>query len=86
MRIIFVRRGEFSTFNVLADSLVAVKDVDVQWDRRKGLDRRVRSRPIDVAAERRTSPDRRKPPTRDWQLHGYTVVDFPDATLPAPEN
>ena len=84
MRIIFVRRGEFSTFNVLVDSLATVNDVDVQWDRRKGQDRRVRPRPIDVAAERRRS-DRRKPPTRDWQLHGYTVVDVPNGEAPPTE-
>jgi hypothetical protein len=74
MRVIFVRRGEFSTFNVLIDSVMAVSDVDVRWDRRRGADRRAKPRPIDVKAERRTK-DRRQPPTRDWQLHGYTVVD-----------
>ena len=77
MRVIFVRRGEFSTYHVLVDSLMAVNDVDVRWDRRRGDERRARSRPIDVISERRRA-DRRQPPTRDWQLHGYTVVDFPD--------
>ncbi|MCM3881870.1 MAG: hypothetical protein ND807_17320 [Vicinamibacterales bacterium] len=77
MRVIYVRRGEFSTYSVLIDSLIAVSDVDVRWDRRRGEDRRAKSRPIDVRAERRME-ERRKPPTRDWQLHGYTVVDFPD--------
>jgi hypothetical protein len=78
MRVIFVRRGEFSTFNVLMDSLIAVNDVEVRWDRRHGDDRRAKPRPIDITAERRQG-DRRKPPTRDWQLHGYIVVDLPDA-------
>jgi hypothetical protein len=78
MRVIFVRRGEFSTYNVLVDSLMAVTDVDVRWDRRRGEDRREQPRPIDVMAERR-GDHRRKDPTRDWQLHGYTVVDVPDA-------
>jgi hypothetical protein len=78
MRVIFVRRGEFSTYNVLIDSLMAVTDVDVRWDRRRGDDRRAQPRPIDATAERRGN-NRRKEPTRDWQLHGYTVVDFPDA-------
>jgi hypothetical protein len=78
MRVIFVRRGEFSTFNVLIDSLIAVTDVEVRWDRRRGDDRRAHPRPIDAMAERRGGK-RRKDPTRDWQLHGYMVVDFPDA-------
>ncbi len=77
MRVIFVRRGEFSTYNVLIDSLLAVTDVDVRWDRRSGEDRRAMALPIDTTSERRRD-DRRKDPTRDWQLHGYTVVDFPD--------
>jgi hypothetical protein len=77
MRVIFVRRGEFSTYNVLIDSLMAVSDVDVRWDRRGGEDRRAKPQPIDVTAERRRDA-RRKDPTRDWHLHGYTVVDFPD--------
>jgi hypothetical protein len=81
MRVIFVRRGEFSTYDVLSDSVVGVNDVDVRWDRRHSDDRRAKPRPIDVTAERRRG-DRRKPPTRDWQLHGYTVVDLPDAELP----
>jgi hypothetical protein len=79
MRVIFVRRGEFSTYNVLIDSLMAVPDVDVRWDRR-GEDRRATLRLMDEMAERRRD-DRRKDPTRDWQLHGYTVVDCPDADL-----
>jgi hypothetical protein len=77
MRVIFVRRGKFSTYNVLIDSLMAVSDVDVRWDRRRGEDRREKPQAIDVTSERRRD-DRRKDPTRDWQLHGYTVVDFPD--------
>ena len=77
MRVIFVRRGEFSTYNVLIDSLMAVSDVDVRWDRRRGEDRRAKPQPIDATAERRRD-DRRKDPTRDWHLHGYTVVDVPD--------
>ena len=77
MRVIFVRRGEFSTYNVLIDSLMAVSDVDVRWDRRRGEDRRAKAQPVDTTSERRRD-DRRKDPTRDWQLHGYTVVDFPD--------
>jgi hypothetical protein len=76
MRVIFVRRGEFSTYNVLIDSLMAVSDVDVRWDRRRGDERRAKVGPIDTSERRRD--DRRKDPTRDWQLHGYTVVDFPD--------
>ena len=76
MRVIFVRRGEFSTYNVLIDSLMAVTNVDVRWDRR-GEDRRAKAAPIDTTSER-TRDDRRKDPTRDWQLHGYTVVDFSD--------
>ena len=82
MRVIYVRRGEFSTYNVLIDSLMALNDVDVRWDRRRGADRRARPRPIDVTSERR-SGDRRRPPTRDWQLHGYTVVDVPEAESPS---
>ena len=80
MRIIFVRRGEFSTYNVLTDSLMAVTDVDVRWDRRRGEDRRA-ARTLETPREAdRRKEGRRKPPTRDWHLHGYTVVDFPDAT------
>jgi hypothetical protein len=78
MRVIFVRRGEFSTYNVLIDSLMAVTDVDVRWDRRRVDDRREEPQPVDLAAERRGDV-RRKDPTRDWHLHGYTVVDVPDA-------
>jgi hypothetical protein len=82
MRVIFVRRGEFSTYNVLIDSVVALSDVDVRWDRRRGEDRRTKPRPIDVKAERRRH-ERRQPPSRDWQLHGYTVVEIPDLDPPS---
>jgi hypothetical protein len=82
MRVVFVRRGEFSTFNVLSDSLLAVTDVEVRWDRRREENRRATSRPIDVTAERRRI-ERRKPPTRDWQLHGYLLCDIPEADGPS---
>ena len=84
MRVIFVRRGEFSTFNVLVDSLMAVNDVDVRWDRRRGDDRRARPRSINVMSERRRD-ERRQPPTRDWQLHGYTVVEVQESGHPSAE-
>jgi hypothetical protein len=74
MRIIFVRRGQFSTFNVLVERCQLLADVDVRWDRRLGDDRRYTRAAI--PAERRAS-DRRKASVPDVDLRGYTVVDFP---------
>ena len=76
MRIIFVRRGQFSTFKVLAERCQLLDDVAVQWDRRLGDDRRYRR--IAIPSERRAR-DRRRVSSPDAELCGYTVVDIPDA-------
>ena len=78
MRIIFVRRGQFSTFNVLVERCQLLEDVAVQWDRRLGDDRRYK--PAAVSAERRRR-DRRRPSAPDVDLRGYTVVDVPDSAV-----
>ena len=52
MRIIFVRRGQFSMFNVLVERCQLLDGVDVQWDRRLGDDRRYKR----VEPRRRTTP------------------------------
>jgi hypothetical protein len=75
MRIIFVRRGQFSTFNVLVERCRLLADVDVQWDRRLGDDRRYTRAAI--PSERRAG-DRRKVSVPDVDLRGYTVVDVVD--------
>ena len=76
MRVIFVRRGQFTTFNVLVERCQLIEGVDVQWDRRLGDDRRFRR--LMPPSDRRTR-DRRKPSSPDVDLCGYTVVDIPDA-------
>ena len=80
MRVIFVRRGQYSTFNVLVERCQLLADVDVQWDRRLGEERRARK--LIANLERRLRADRRKPSEPDMDLRGYTVVDLAD--LPAP--
>ena len=75
MRIIFVRRGQFSTFSVLVERCQLLNDVSVQWDRRLGDDRRYQRTAI--PSERRAR-DRRRPSSPDVDLRGYTVVDVPD--------
>ncbi len=75
MRVIFVRRGDFATYNVLVERCQLIQDVDVRWDRRTGDDRRLRSQPV-ISERRRT--DRRKPAeAADVALRGYTVVNIP---------
>jgi hypothetical protein len=76
MRVIFVRRGQFSTYNILVERTQLINDVDVQWDRRIGNDPRLERRVI--AADRRRQ-DRRRRSSPDVDLRGYTVVDMPDA-------
>jgi hypothetical protein len=76
MRIIFVRRGQFSTFNVLVERCQLLDGVDVQWDRRLGDDRR--DKRAAIPSERRAR-DRRRASSPDVDLRGYTVVDVPDA-------
>ena len=76
MRVIFVRRGQFSTFNILVERCQLLRGVDVQWDRRLGDDRR---RKQTLVRTNRRGPDRRRPSSPDVDLRGYTVVDMPDA-------
>ena len=75
MRIIFVRRGQFSTFNILKERCHLLDGVEVKWDRRLGDDRRYRRLPTPVD---RRGLDRRRPSSPDVDLRGYTVVDVPD--------
>ena len=78
MRLIFVKHGQYSTYDILVQRCQLIQDVEVRWDRRLGGDRRLRSiRPVD--ADRRRV-DRRRPVDRDAALRGYTVADLPDAT------
>ena len=72
MRIIYVRHGQFATFNVLVERCRLLDGVDVQWDRRLGDDRRSTYNP--VASERRGG-ERRRIVSPDMELRGYTVVD-----------
>jgi len=74
MRVIFVQRGKYATYNILVERCQLIRDVDVRWDRRFGEDRRMHQRPI--ATDRRRN-DRRQPPSSDAALRGYAVVDLP---------
>lgn len=76
MRVIFVRRGQFSTYNVLVERCQLLDDVDVRWDRRLGEDRRCWQ--VVASLERRSRADRRTPSEPDIDHRGYTVVDLPD--------
>ena len=75
MRIMFVRGGQFATFNVLVERCRLLDGVDVRWDRRLGEDRRFQQSA--VPTERRIR-DRRKLSSPDMDVRGYTVVDVPD--------
>jgi hypothetical protein len=74
MRVIFVQRGKYATYNVLVERCQLIRDVDVRWDRRFGEDRRTEERP--VGADRRRK-DRRRPMPSEVTLRGYTVADLP---------
>jgi hypothetical protein len=74
MRLIFVRRGYLSTFNVLVERCQLLDDVDVRWDRRIGNDRRLEMH--NIPANRR-GQERRRLSLRHLDLRGYTVVDLP---------
>jgi hypothetical protein len=76
MRVIFVRRGQFSTYDVLVERCQLLDDVDVRWDRRLGEERRCRR--LVASLERRRRADRRKPSDPDIDHRGYTVVDLPN--------
>ena len=73
MRIVFVKRGAYSTYRVLQEQCAALSDVDIRWDRRCGEDRRRRT--VSTTGDRRNR-DRRTTPSSDWTLLGYTVVDL----------
>ena len=75
MRVIFVRRGQFSTYNILVERTQLLDDVDVQWDRRMGDDRRYERQTL--PSDRR-SRERRRQSSPDVDLRGYTVVDMPE--------
>jgi hypothetical protein len=74
MRVIFVQRGKYATYDVLVERCQLIRDVDVRWDRRLGDDRRTEEHP--VGAERRRRDRRRQMPP-DVTLRGYTVADLP---------
>jgi hypothetical protein len=74
MRVIFVQRGKYATYDILVERCQLIRDVDVRWDRRFGEDRRIEERP--VGAERRRK-ERRRPMPADATLRGYTVADLP---------
>jgi hypothetical protein len=76
MRVIFVRHGQYATFNVLTERCQLLDDVDVRWDRRLGADRRFEQRAI---ANDKRLHERRKPASPDVLLRGYTVASLPDA-------
>ncbi len=76
MRVIFVRRGQFTTFNILAERTQLLDDVVVHWDRRVGNDRRFDQCVSPFDRRRR---DRRTLSSPDVDLRGYTVVDMPDS-------
>ena len=73
MRVIFVRHGDLTTYDVLRQRCKLLKDVEVRWDRRVGEERRLEQQKS--PAERRRAPRRRELPF-DAQLRGYTVVDL----------
>ena len=77
MRVIFVRRGQFSTYNILVERTQLLADVNVRWDRRIGEDRRFERQPM--PSDRRREHRRRRT-SPDVDLRGYTVVDMPDTT------
>jgi hypothetical protein len=74
MRVIFVRRGQLATYNVLVERCQLIQDVDVRWDRRLGDDRRLQSQPVTL--ERRREDRRRISEAPDIAMRGYTVVDM----------
>ena len=76
MRVIFVQRGKYATYNILVEQCQLIRDVDVRWDRRCGDDRRMEQRP--VSPERRRT-DRRRPLSPEAALRGYTVADLPSS-------
>jgi hypothetical protein len=79
MRVIYVRAGQYATFNVLTERCQLLNDVDVQWDRRLGTDRRFEQR---ATANDKRLRERRKPASPDELLRGYTVASLPDAPDP----
>jgi len=74
MRVIFVKRGQVATYNVLVERCQLIDDVDVRWDRRTGDDRRLHLQP--VTFDRRREDRRRAVEAVDIALRGYTVVDM----------
>jgi hypothetical protein len=77
MRVIFVQRGKYATYNILVERCQLIRDVDVRWDRRFGEDRRVGQRPIGADRRHKDRRDRRRPAEPDVVLRGYTVADLP---------
>lgn len=74
MRVIFVKRGQVATYNVLVERCQLIDDVDVRWDRRTGDDRRLHLQA--VTFDRRREDRRRAVEAVDIALRGYTVVDM----------
>ena len=74
MRVIFVRRGQFSTYNILVERTQLLNDVDVRWDRRIGNDPRLERRATPTDRRRQ---DRRRRSSPDVDLRGYVVVEMP---------
>ena len=74
MRVIFVKRGQVATYNVLVERCQLIDDVDVRWDRRTGDDRRLHLQR--VTFDRRRKDRRQAVEAVDIALRGYTVVDM----------
>jgi hypothetical protein len=73
MRVIFVQRGKYATYDILVERCQLIPDVDVRWDRRVGDERRTEARPV---GDERRRKDRRRPIPLDATLRGYTVADL----------
>ena len=72
MRVIFVRRGQFSTYNILVERTQLLSDVQVQWIGGWATSGRLRSQ--STTPDRRRQ-DRRRPSSPDVDFRGYTIVD-----------
>jgi hypothetical protein len=81
MRLIFVRRGQLATFNVLVERCQLLDDVDVRWDRRSSEERRFERHTVPLD---RRQWERRRVSSPDVDLRGYTIVDVrqtPDSVV-----
>ncbi len=72
MQLLVVKRGRLNTFKLLSEQLANVQDIQVIWERRRGVDRRERKET--VVFERR-GQERRKPQDGHGPGEEYVVVN-----------